>query len=167
MEYEYLMTIGQDSHRFAPGEVDKNQSSIMLGGCPVPCSRTISANSDGDVLLHAITNAVSGFTGINILGKIADEMCLDKGITDSRAYLERALADLNGAEITHISITIECLRPKLSEHIPRIRESISSIIGLKASRIGITATTGEGLTGFGRGEGIQVFACLTFRVRTA
>lgn len=163
MEYEYLMTIGQDSHRFEEGTADPSTNSIMLGGYPVPFDRKISANSDGDVILHAITNAISGFTGINILGGAADKLCLEKGIKDSRVYLEKGMKDLGDCEITHLSLTIECLRPKLMPQMDGIRASLSSILGLPGERIGITATTGEGLTGFGRGEGIQVFACMTFR----
>ncbi|MBR6483660.1 MAG: 2-C-methyl-D-erythritol 2,4-cyclodiphosphate synthase, partial [Clostridiales bacterium] len=87
------MTIGQDSHRFEEGTVE-GFNTIMLGGCPVPFDRKISANSDGDVILHAITNAISGYTGINILGGKADELCLAQGVTDSRVFLNEALSDL-------------------------------------------------------------------------
>lgn len=163
MEYEYLMTIGQDSHRFEEGVYDPEENSIMMAGHPIPFKRKFSANSDGDVVLHAVTNAVSGFTGVNILGGIADELCLGQGIKDSRVYLERALEDMGDGEVTHLSITIECLRPKLKEHIPYMKESLGKILNLDPSRIGITATTGEGLTEFGKGEGIQVFACMTIR----
>lgn len=162
MEYEYLMTIGQDSHRFEEGQVAED-NTIMLGGYPVPHDKAFSANSDGDVILHAITNAVSGFTGVNILGGIADDLCLGQGIKDSRVFLARALEDMGEAAITHLSLTVECLRPKLKMHIPAIKESIAKELGIPATRVGLTATTGEGLTGFGRGEGIQVFACLTIR----
>ena len=62
-------------------------------------------------------------------------------------------------------MTIECLRPKLKEHIPSIKESVAGLLGISSSHVGITATTGEGLTGFGRGEGIQVFAVMTFKVK--
>ncbi len=135
----------------------------MLGGVAVPFKRKFSANSDGDVILHAITNAISGYTMINILGGVADKLCLEDGIMDSRVFLDEAMKDLGDAKMTHLSLTIECLRPKLKEHIPAIRNSISEITGIPANRIGITATTGEGLTDFGKGEGIQVFAILTIR----
>ncbi len=163
MEYEYFMTIGQDSHRFEEGTYDPAENSIKLGGYDVPHTRKYSANSDGDVILHAVTNAISEATCINILGGKADKICLEDGIKDSRVYLEEALKDLADEKITRLSITIECLEPKLKKHIPGIRTSLSKILGLEENRIGITATTGEGLTGFGRGEGIQVFACMTFR----
>ncbi len=165
MEYEYITTIGQDSHRFAEGE--NSSGTIKLGGYDVPYGRAYSANSDGDVILHAITNAISGLTGINILGGRADELCLGQGIRDSRVYLKEGLKDLAkipGAQITYVSMSIECLAPKLKEHIPGIKSSVGEILGLSPSRVGITATTGEHLTGMGNGDGIQVFAAVTFKL---
>ncbi|MBP5330922.1 MAG: 2-C-methyl-D-erythritol 2,4-cyclodiphosphate synthase, partial [Lachnospiraceae bacterium] len=68
-----VSTIGQDSHRFGePG----GSTFIRLAGTDIPFDRPLVANSDGDVVYHAITNAVSGFTGINILGGEADKICL-------------------------------------------------------------------------------------------
>ncbi len=154
-----ISTIGQDSHRF--GEPCGN-TFIKLGGIDIPFDKPIEANSDGDVVYHAITNAISGFTGVNILGGEADVICLDKGIKDSAVYIDKALEYLTDGKIIHCSITIECLCPKLKPHIPAMKESIGNILGIPASSVGITATTGEGLTGFGRGEGIQVFCILTF-----
>lgn len=154
-----ISTIGQDSHRFGEPAGD---TFIKLGGTDIPFDRPIEANSDGDVVYHAITNAVSGFTGINILGGEADKICLEKGIKDSSVYLEKALEYLKDGKIIHCSVTIECLRPKLKAYIPAMKESIGKILGIPSSSVGITATTGEGLTGFGRGEGIQVFCILTF-----
>ena len=154
-----ISTIGQDSHRFGEPAGDK---TIKLGGIDIPFDKPILANSDGDVVYHAITNAISGFTGINILGGEADKICLEKGIKDSAVYLSKALEYLKDGKIIHCSITIECLRPKLMPHIPAMKESVGNILGIPVSSVGITATTGEGLTGFGRGEGIQVFVILTF-----
>ena len=154
-----VCTIGQDSHRFgdaAPG------ISIRLGGIDIPFDRPLVANSDGDVVFHAITNAISGFTGVNILGGEADKICLQEGIKDSSVYLKKALEYLKEGRIIHCSLTVECLRPKLMPHIPAMKESIGNILGIPVSSVGFTATTGEGLTEFGRGEGIQVFCILTF-----
>lgn len=154
-----ISTIGQDSHRFGSPCGD---TTIKLGGIDIPFDKPIEANSDGDVVYHAITNAISGFTGVNILGGEADKICLEQGIKDSSVYIVKALEYLKDGNIVHCSITIECLRPKLMPHIPAMKESIANILRLPASSVGITATTGEGLTGFGRGEGIQVFCILTF-----
>ncbi len=154
-----ISTIGQDSHRF--GE-PCGETIISLGGIDIPFDKPLVANSDGDVVYHAITNAISGFTGVNILGGEADKICLEQGIKDSSVYLKKALEYMKDGRIIHCSVTIECLRPKLMPHIPDMKKSIADILGIPASSVGITATTGEGLTGFGRGEGIQVFCILTF-----
>ena len=154
-----ISTIGQDSHRF--GE-PYGETLIRLGGIDIPFDKPLIANSDGDVVYHAITNAISGFTGVNILGGEADKICLEQGIKDSSVYLKKALEYMKDGRIIHCSVTIECLRPKLMPHIPDMKKSIADILGIPDSSVGITATTGEGLTGFGRGEGIQVFCILTF-----
>ena len=154
-----ISTIGQDSHRFGAPCGD---TLIRLGGIDIPFDKPIEANSDGDVVYHAITNAISGFTGVNILGFEADTICLEKGIKDSAVYIEKALEYLKDGKIIHCSVSIECLCPKMKPHIPAMKESIGKILGIPSSSVGITATTGEGLTGFGRGEGIQVFCILTY-----
>lgn len=150
--------IGQDSHRFDFEDKDKK---LILGGVIFEDCAPLLGNSDADVILHSITNAISGVTCVNILGKVSDEMCLNQGIKDSREYLKEALKYLNGSKISHISISIECLVPKISPKIPEIMKSISELLGIPENSVGITATTGEGLTQFGEGKGIQVFSCIT------
>lgn len=151
-------SIGQDSHRF---ENEGSAKELVLGGVVIPDCVGMKANSDGDVVLHAITNCISGITGVNILGKVADDMC-KQGIQDSRAYLAKALEYLpEGCKIEHISITIEALRPKLAPYIEDMKLSIGVLLGIPSSCVGITATTGEGLTAFGQGLGISVFGILT------
>lgn len=120
----------------------------------------MEANSDGDVVLHAITNAISGVTCQNILGKISDEMCLKQGILDSEAYVKEALKYLNG-RIVHLSISIECKVPKISPKIEEMKKKIARILQIGENSVGITATSGEGLTECGKGKGISVFACIT------
>ena len=146
---------GQDSHRFDPTGTKK----LILGGIFVNTEKSFSANSDGDVVLHALTNAISGVTCVNILGKIADKMCLDDGITDSSEYVKEALKYLN-YKISNVSFSIECLTPKITPIIPQMRKKIASLLNISENCIGITATTGEGLTAFGQGEGVQVFCSL-------
>ena len=159
-EYIYLSTLGQDSHRFGePG----GTCSIMLGGVSIPSDRPVIANSDGDVILHAITNAISGYTGKIVLGGIADKLCLEEGIKDSSVFLEKAIEDISGAKIIHCSVSVECLVPKIKPHLDAIRSKIAELLDLPESSVGLTATTGEGLTSFGKGEGIQAFVILSFR----
>ena len=150
--------IGQDSHKF---DFENKEKKLIFGGVVFEGYPPLQGNSDADVVLHSITNAISGVTCVNILGETSDKMCLEQGITDSREYLREALKYLNGSKIVHISISIECLVPKITPKIPEIRKSISELLDLPENCIGITATTGEGLTEFGKGNGIQVFSCVT------
>ncbi|HHU52681.1 MAG TPA: 2-C-methyl-D-erythritol 2,4-cyclodiphosphate synthase [Clostridiaceae bacterium] len=155
-----IQAIGQDSHRFVETDDPK---VLVLGGVEIKDCSGLAGNSDADVLLHALTNAISGITCKPILGTIADELCLNHGITDSQVYLELALADLEDLnyEILHISFTVQARRPKLLPLIPKIRESIAQITELDSEQVMITATSGEGLTDVGRGEGIEAFCVIS------
>ena len=148
--------IGQDSHAFekTPGK------PLILGGITINNETGLSGNSDADVVFHSITNAISSITGINIIGSIADELC-QKGITDSRVYLERALEDIRQYNINHIAIAIECLIPIISPYIEVMKKKIADLCDISINDVGITATTGEGLTAFGKGEGIQAITIIT------
>ena len=150
------VAIGQDSHRF---DFENRERKLILGGVEFEGHVGLLGNSDADVVLHAITNAVSGITCKNILGKVSDDMC-KSGITDSEEYLKEALKYLEN-QIEHLSISIECKTPKITPMIEKMRENIARILNVKQNQIGITATTGEGLTEFGKGEGISVFCILT------
>ncbi len=153
-----LVGIGQDSHKF---DFEDTNKKLILGGVVFEDCPPLDGNSDADVILHSITNAISGVTCVNILGPISDDLCLNKGIKDSRVYLQEAIKYLNGRKIVHLSISIECKIPKITPKIPEIRKSISALLGIPENSVGITATTGEGLTQFGQGKGIQVFSCIT------
>ena len=148
--------IGQDSHRIDYNNKEKN---LILGGIIFEEDYSLSANSDGDVILHAITNAISGITCVNILGEIANNMC-KQGITNSEEYLKEALKYLK-EQINNVSISIECKKPKITPKIPDMRKNIARILNIDESCVGITATTGEELTEFCKGNGISVFACIT------
>lgn len=150
------VAIGQDSHRI---DYENKNKKLMLGGVEFKEEYSLNGNSDADVVLHAITNAVSGITCKNILGKISDDMCTS-GITDSEEYLKEALKYLN-EKIVHLSISIECKVPKISPKIDDMRKNIARILNISENSIGITATTGEGLTEFGKGNGVSVFAIIT------
>lgn len=150
------VAIGQDSHRF---DLENQNKPLILGGIIFENEIGLLGNSDADVVLHSITNAVSGITTVNILGKIADDMCR-AGITNSEEYLKESLKYLN-EKIIHLSISIECKSPKITPKIEAMRKNIARILNVLPTQIGITATTGEGLTEFGKGNGISCFSIIT------
>ena len=166
MDTIFFSAIGQDSHRFEP---DGSEKPCLLGGVTIPDVPGLAGNSDADVILHAVCNALSGLSGETVLGTVTDRMCLAEGITDSRRYVDKALATLGSIQLLHLSITVEARRPHLAKYLPAIRASVAELVGLSSGHVGLTATTGEGLTAFGRGEGVAVFviasACRPWNTR--
>jgi 2-C-methyl-D-erythritol 2,4-cyclodiphosphate synthase len=154
----YRTGIGQDSHRFLSPDSTK---LCIIAGLIFDHVPGFNANSDGDVVFHAICNAISSVTGTLILGAIADDLCLKDGITDSEVYLNEAMKTLGPQKITHVALTIEGKRPKFKERLLEMRLNIARVMKLDVSQVGITATSGEGLTDFGCGEGVQCFAIIT------
>lgn len=149
--------IGQDSHPF---ESQNSSRKLILGGVEIEGHRGCAGNSDADVIMHAITNALSGISGVTILGAVTDRLC-KTGITDSREYVKRALDTLKGYQLTHISVSLEMKTPRLAPYVEAIKASVADTCGIDIRSVGITATSGEGLTAFGRGEGIQAFVIVT------
>jgi 2-C-methyl-D-erythritol 2,4-cyclodiphosphate synthase len=150
--------IGQDSHRVS----ETKEKPFVLGGLTFDEAFSLEGNSDSDVILHAITNAISGVTGKPVLGPVADKLC-QAGVSDSKEYLRIALEDLEsiGYKVSHVSISLECLKPKILPKLEALRESVAKLLGATVADVAITATSGEGLTDFGKGLGVQAFAVLT------
>lgn len=155
------VAIGQDSHRFCD-EQEAVGRELMLGGVMIPGESPLFGNSDADVILHALTNAISGITGVAILGTVADALC-KAGHTDSAIYVSEAMLHLKG-KILHVSFSVEGKRPKLLPHIPAMRAAVADLLQISVSQVMLTATTGEELTAFGRGEGMQALCVLTVDV---
>lgn len=149
--------VGQDSHRF---EASSTAKPLKLAGVVFESETALDGNSDADVILHALCNAIGGVTGRNVLGAISDAMC-NSGTTDSREYVKEALKSLGKLRLTHVSVSLECAKPKITPKIGAMREALADLLGLSVLDIGISATTGEGLTAFGKGEGIQAFVIVT------
>ncbi len=157
--------LGQDSHRIQEPAQGK---PLLLGGVRFAETFALEGNSDSDVVLHAVTNAISGITGKPILGPVADGLCR-AGVTDSAAYLRAALDDLKsiGYRIVHVSISLECLRPKILPRLSELRAGLAGLLGVAESDVGLTATTGEGLSDCGRGLGIQALVVVTAQATPA
>lgn len=152
--------IGQDSHRFLGEDSTK---PCVIAGIIFEDVPGFKANSDGDVVFHAICNAISSLTGTLILGEIADDLYEKHGITDSLVFIQEGLKLLGQQEIIHVAITIEASRPHFRERIPKMRENVARVLNIPVSAVGITATSGEGLTDFGCGDGVQCFVIMTTR----
>ncbi len=150
---------GTDSHPF---DLTAHKP-LVLGGVRIADSCGLKANSDGDVILHALFNALSQACGGRSIGYYADPL-LEQGIRDSREYLKVPLDMVSGIgyRIQNIGIMVEAARPLIpSETIERIRNSIARLVGIGEGDVGLTFTSGEGLTSFGRGEGILAQAIVS------
>ena len=145
---------GFDVHAFGPGEF------ITLGGVRIPHSHGLIAHSDGDVLLHAICDALLGAAGLGDIGQhFPDSSAEFKGI-DSRILLRRVMALIHeqGLAVGNVDATIVAQVPKMAPHIPAMRVQIAADLTIELNRINIKATTTERLGAIGRGEGIAVHA---------
>jgi 2-C-methyl-D-erythritol 2,4-cyclodiphosphate synthase len=150
--------IGQDSHRFLPADSAKPciVAGLIFEDCP-----GLAADSDGDVVFHAICNAISSVSGVPILGGVAIDLCHKDGITDSQVYLEKALESLKVQKIQHVALTIEGKRPRFQKRVDDMRRNIARVMHLRLEQVGLTVTSGDGLTDFGCGEGLQCFCIVT------
>ena len=150
--------IGQDSHKFLE---EKNVKDLILGGVKIEYELGIKGNSDGDVIIHSICNAISSAIGGDSLGTWSDDMCLNKGIKDSKEYLKVVMEKIKveNLRVGNIAIAVEAKVPFIKiEEINKMKEKIAEILEIKKERVGITFTSGEELTAFGRGEAIQVIS---------
>lgn len=143
---------GYDVHALGEG------LRLVLGGVEIPHIKGCIAHSDGDVLIHAICDAILGAAALGDIGKhFPDTSAEFKGI-DSRVLLRRvvALVEQKGYKISNIDSTIAMQRPKLRPHIDSMREQIALCVGLSVDSVSVKATTTEHL-GF-EGEELGVSA---------
>jgi 2-C-methyl-D-erythritol 2,4-cyclodiphosphate synthase len=150
--------IGQDSHRFLPPDSAK---PCIIAGLIFEDVPGLGADSDGDIVFHSICNAITSVSGVQILGGIAMDLCHKDGITDSQVYLEKAMETLGHQRIEHVALTIEGKRPLFLKRIDEMRSRIASVMKIRLDQVGITVTSGGGLTDFGCGDGLQCFCILT------
>jgi 2-C-methyl-D-erythritol 2,4-cyclodiphosphate synthase len=142
--------LGHDTHRLEPGR------RLVLGGVEIPHDRGPVAHSDGDVLLHALTDALLGAAGLGDIGEWFPDSDPKWQGADSREFV-RAATDAvreQGWHITNVDGTIFAQRPKLSEHKHSIRESLAKLLDLRIELVNIKAKTGERVGPIGREEAI-------------
>ncbi len=156
---EFRTGLGQDSHPFA-----SYKKPLVLCGVRISATGGLAGNSDGDVALHALCNALSSAVGGGSLSTWSDALCR-RGIKDSRRYLAEIVAKLarDNWQIVNVSLSLEAARPKVESISPKFRRNLAGLLDIAPECIGITATTGERLTAWGRGEGIQCFALVLLK----
>jgi 2-C-methyl-D-erythritol 2,4-cyclodiphosphate synthase len=145
---------GFDAHRFGA------ERPLVLGGVVIPGAPGMIAHSDGDVLLHALCDALLGALGLGDIGGMFPDNDQAYAGIDSRILLRRVMERVrgNGYAIGNVDATIIAQRPRLAPHIPAMAACLAQDMDTDASRINIKATTTEGMGFTGRGEGIAVNA---------
>ena len=149
--------IGYDLHRLAEGR------PLIVGGVIVPFDKGPVGHSDGDVLAHAICDALLGAAGMGDIGKhFPDTDPKWKG-ADSLKFLEhtRTLIAAGGLRISYIDAVVICERPKLGAHFPAMREALARALGVSVDLVHLKAKTNEGVDAVGRGEAIAAHAIAT------
>lgn len=141
---------GIDFHRFEKG------LNLWLGGIKIPSEKGCLAHSDGDVLLHAICDAMLGAAGLNDIGHFFPDSSDEFKNIDSKILLEKTFSIIQkkGYKIVNIDSTICLEKPKIASYIPEMKGVISAIVGTSPEDISIKATTTEKLGFTGREEGI-------------
>ena len=145
---------GYDVHRFCDG------NSITLGGVEIAHSKALEAHSDGDVLIHAICDALLGAAGLWDIGHHFPDTDDDFKNIDSRVLLRRVAKDLyaQGWKVANIDSTLVAQAPKLAPFIPKMREHLAADCAVSVSAVNVKATTTETLGFTGRKEGIAAHA---------
>ena len=150
----YRSGIGYDTHRFAEGR------KLVLGGVEIPHVRGLEGHSDADVLTHAIADALLGAIGERDIGHhFPNTEEAIQGIS-SLAILRRVgeiLAEKK-CRIANVDATLIAEAPKIGPHLEAMRGKISAVLGIDVLRVGIKATTNEGMGALGRGEGMAALA---------
>jgi len=149
--------IGYDLHRLAGGR------KLVLGGIEVPFDKGPVGHSDGDVLTHAICDALLGAAGAGDIGTLFPDTDPQwKGVS-SLIFLERIGKVLTQRElhIGHIDAVVVTEKPKLAPHFPAMREALAKALDIKPQQINLKAKTNEGVDAIGRGEAIAAHAIAT------
>ncbi|MCZ7555600.1 MAG: 2-C-methyl-D-erythritol 2,4-cyclodiphosphate synthase [Bacteroidia bacterium] len=161
-DFPYRIGYGYDVHRLAPGE------SLILGGVTIASEFGTVAHSDGDVLLHAICDALLGAAALGDIGEhFPDSEAAYRGIS-SISLLERSVQRLaeSGYAIGNIDATLVLERPKILPYKQQMRQNIATACGVSISRISLKATTSETLGFVGTGAGVTAHAtALIFAAR--
>ena len=145
---------GVDVHAFTDGD------HVMLGGVRIAHERGLKAHSDGDVVLHALADALLGALALGDIGQHFPDTDARYAGADSATLLDRVqvLVSERGYRLGNADITVICQAPKLAPHVPAMRERIASLLAVNADAVSVKATTSERLGFTGREEGIAVTA---------
>ncbi len=155
---------GFDAHRFGPGD------AVVLGGVTIPHTQGIVAHSDGDVLIHAICDALLGAAALGDIGQHFPDTDPALAGIDSGVLLRRTQALLGDLQwqLVNLDATVIAQAPRLAQYIPQMCDTLSALLSVAVDQVNLKATTTERLGFTGRGEGIaaQAVVLLSRQVAT-
>lgn len=145
---------GYDVHRFGPGD------HVTIGGVRIPSANGLVAHSDGDVLIHALCDALLGALAQGDIGQLFPDDDERYRGADSREFLREVARRMTAAgwRLANCDATVVAQAPRLAPHIDEIRALLAADLGVGVDRVSVKATTTEGLGPMGRGEGIAAHA---------
>ena len=150
------MLIGQgiDAHRFAPGR------PLVLGGVRIEHEQGLAAHSDGDVVIHALCDALLGAAGQGDIGRRFPDTDAQYAGIDSRILLRSVLDGIaeRGLAVRNADLTVVAQRPKIKPYVPEMTRILAGDLRCPPGRVNVKATTTEQMGFTGRGEGIAAFA---------
>lgn len=151
---------GMDVHRLAPGE------SLWLGGILVPSDMGTVAHSDGDVLLHALCDALLGAAKLGDIGSNFPDTSDEFKNIDSKILLERScqMVKARGWQVVNVDATLALQQPKVRPYIAEMETVMARIMGIDAGQVSVKATTTEKLGFEGRREGVTAYAVVLLAV---
>jgi 2-C-methyl-D-erythritol 2,4-cyclodiphosphate synthase len=150
---------GYDAHRLVAGR------PLILGGVAIPHTHGLEAHSDGDVLIHALCDALLGAAGLGDIGKHFPDSSAEFRNIDSRILLRRVVDALDKAKlaVSNADVTVVAQKPKLAPHIAAMRANLAADLRIAPERVNVKATTTEGMGFEGRLEGISSHAVVLLR----
>ncbi len=153
---------GYDVHRFCDG------TGLVIGGVHIPHHQSLEAHSDGDVLIHALCDALLGAIGQGDIGRHFPDTDAANADIDSRVLLRRVVRMVSdsGWGLANMDATIVAQAPKMAPHIPAMVSRLASDLQVSASQVNIKATTTEKLGFTGRKEGIAAHAVVLLAAPT-
>jgi len=145
---------GYDVHALSPG------AGLVLGGVYIPCEHAILAHSDGDVLIHALCDALLGALGQGDIGTHFSDQDRANENRDSREFLRhiKSMMDTESFQLVNADATIVAQTPTLAAHLQAMKDNLAEDLMIESSKLNIKATTTEGLGFVGRQQGIAVHA---------
>jgi 2-C-methyl-D-erythritol 2,4-cyclodiphosphate synthase len=153
----FRIGFGYDVHRLVEGR------DLILGGVRIPHRLGLMGHSDADVLTHAVMDAILGALGKGDIGRYFPDTDPAYRGADSLLLLEQVVAWMrqDGFVVNNLDTTLVAERPRISSHVPAMKERLSSILEIPADRVSIKATTCEGMGFCGREEGMVAYAVVS------